>query len=123
MFTMFNTVNMPNGAATNFSKSKSIGFRPTPNFRGEVESLVASTAGAWNLSDVARVGLTTFWPQIQAIVRASAQPPAGEKEIGDLREHLALCQLAQARGLDIRAALTAALAAHLEAGTPATVAA
>lgn len=116
---MFNKVNMSNTAGEKLSATKSIGFRPDAKMRQDIEDLVASTQGRWKISDVARVTFTTFWPQIKAIVQSTNTPPVDEASCAALREKLALCDAVQARGLDLKAILTAALSAQVEAATPA----
>ena len=104
---------MSNGATGKLTKN--IGFRPGAEFRQEIEALAAASRGNWNISDIARVGLLTFWPQIKAIVQSTTTPPQDEASLAEIRESLDLLRTAQAQGLDLRATLTAALNAKAEA--------
>jgi hypothetical protein len=79
-----------------------------------VESLAASSG--WRITDIARVGLQAFWPDIRALVAAAGgKPPTGTEQINELREFIELCRAAQARGVDPKKTLTDALEAKLTA--------
>lgn len=105
---------------TAFSLAKSIGFRPGPDFRAEVEQL--ATDARWRISDIVRVGMLAFWPDIKALVMArGGNAPKQAEEIRELREFIELCRSAQARGVDPKTVLTDALEAKLGAEACATV--
>ena len=70
-----------------------------------------------DVSEILRPGLVAYWPEIDAMARLRVSAPSPEG--GSLREFIALCRTAQARGIDPRATLAAALTDHLEANTPA----
>lgn len=116
MVNMFNNVaTMSDGAtpqAVKLSAAKSIGFRPGPALRAEVDDLLNSTN--WTTTDIARVGLQAFWQDIKAIVKATpGKAPKKQEEIQELREFIELCRTAKARGVDPKLALTAAMEAKL----------
>ncbi len=94
--------------------AKSIGFRPGPVFRKELEDL--TTTHRWSISDVARVGLQAFWPEIRALIIAGgSKVPKTEADILRLREQIELCRTAEARGVDPKQALIEAMEAKLSA--------
>jgi hypothetical protein len=120
MFNLFNVVNMKNATegAIKFSSAKNIGFRPGPEFRAQIEELAA--VSGWRISDIARVGLQTCWPEIKALVLASGRRPGTDQDLGELRQVLELCRVAQERGVDVRAALSSAMDAKLAADAAGT---
>jgi hypothetical protein len=125
---MFNKASTVSDGATNhrakLSTAKSIGFRPGPELREEVDRL-CNTSG-WTTTDIARVGLQAFWPDIKALVEANpGKPPKKADEIRELRKFIDLCRSAQKRGVDPQKTLTDALESQLrvDAAGAATVAA
>lgn len=72
---MFNKLDMADISGTKFSSSKSIGFRPG-FLRADLDALLGELQihdSGLNLSDLVRDGLTAFWPQIAAYLRARQQ--------------------------------------------------
>ena len=65
----------PSATREKLSSSKSIGFRPGA-LRGKLDTLYAELQkqdSGLKLSDVVRDGVTAFWPQIEAYLRARQQ--------------------------------------------------
>lgn len=92
-------------------KSAAINFRVPAKFRATVAAF--STETGWGVADICRMGLLSFWPDIEALIRASGDKPT--EDVAALREFIDLCRVAKSRGLDPRQALADALTAKIEA--------
>lgn len=96
-------------ATKKLSMVKSIGFRPGSSFREQVDKL--SEASGWRVSDIMRIGVQAFWPDISALVLASGNHAPDDPS--ELRAYIELSRRAQEHGVDIRKALTEAIEAKL----------
>jgi hypothetical protein len=92
-------------------KTSALNFRVPASFRERVDTLSRETG--WTVSDIASLGLLAFWPEIDALVRASGSHPPQNPTL--LREFIELCRAAEARGVDPKKTLTDALEAKLTA--------
>lgn len=101
---------MPNSKMT-----AAFNFRVPQKLRDSVDGLAKETG--WDASDIGRMALMVFWPQISAIVRAN-EPSAGSAEnVEQLREMADLLQSAKRLGLDLRAVLVSAVEQKLAASS------
>lgn len=99
-------------AEPKLSDGRSISFRPGAVLRSELEKLETETG--IRISDQLRAGLTAFWPDISALIRATgARRVLPPEELADLRHFAQLCRNARDRGIDPAATLAAALTASL----------
>lgn len=79
LFCMLNTSVMKSAVCEprfNLSSAKSVGFRPGHELRAELDKLAAELSRPGvevTLSEIIRDGVTAFWPQIRAYVRAKTQ--------------------------------------------------
>lgn len=86
------------GAAINLRISKS--------FRLSIDEL--ATATGWTATDIARIGLIAFWPDIAAMVLAT-KPNPDPQDFAEIRETARLFRNAREAGLNLREVLVAAL--------------
>lgn len=87
-----------------------VNFRCPQTFRDKIDGL--SLSSGWSPSDIARIGLLAFWPEIVALVTAGGQRPPENLDV--LRGFIELCRDAKKRGVDPRQAIAAALDASLD---------
>lgn len=124
MFHTVDMINLPDKPKTRLSSAKSVGFRAGPGLRLELEQLARrlSQRGATvTISDILRMGVTAYWPQIRSYVRAQARTATIEP-----RTYLSIVAAgtrAHRLGLsprEIKTVLAAAIAAKARSTQPAT---
>jgi hypothetical protein len=120
VFRLLNTLHMQSEVCEpryNLSSAKSVGFRPGLELRAELDKLAAELSRPGvevTLSEIIRDGVTAFWPQIRAYIRAKTQ--TGGLDPALLDRIVAAGTRAHQLGLsaeDIETTLAQALAAKL----------